>query len=56
MGQKSHFHEKLRRIWSVCLRKRGIMADPALRLARYEKAEKIEREVEPLSVLQPAMA
>ena len=33
----------------------GLQADYDLRLVRYEKAEKIEREVEPLSVLQPAM-
>ena len=36
--------------------KRGITADTALRLARYKKTRTIEREVEPLSVLQPAMA
>jgi addiction module HigA family antidote len=34
----------------------GLQADYDLRLARYEKARTIEREVEPLSVLQPAMA
>jgi addiction module HigA family antidote len=34
----------------------GLQADYDLRLARYKKARKIEREVEPLSVLQPAMA
>ncbi len=34
----------------------GLQADYDLRLARYKKAGKIEREVEPLSVLQPAMA
>jgi addiction module HigA family antidote len=34
----------------------GLQADYDLRLVRYEKAGKIEREVKPLSVLQPAMA
>jgi len=34
----------------------GLQADYDLRLARYKKARTIEREVEPLSVLQPAMA
>jgi len=34
----------------------GLQADYDLRLVRYEKARTIEREVEPLSVLQPAMA
>ena len=34
----------------------GLQADYDLRLARYGKARKIEREVEPLSVLQPARA
>ena len=34
----------------------GLQTDYDLRLAHYEKAGKIEREVEPLSVLQPAMA
>ena len=34
----------------------GLQADYDLRLARYAKAKTIEREVEPLSILQPAMA
>jgi addiction module HigA family antidote len=34
----------------------GLQADYDLRLVRYEKARTIEREVEPLAVLQPAMA
>ncbi len=34
----------------------GLQADYELRLVRYKKAGKIEREVEPLSALQPAMA
>jgi addiction module HigA family antidote len=34
----------------------GLQADYDLRLARYEKARTIEREVEPLSALQPVMA
>ena len=34
----------------------GLQADYDLRLVRYKKARTIEREVEPLSVLQPAMA
>jgi addiction module HigA family antidote len=33
----------------------GLQADYDLRLARHEKARFIERDVEPLSVLQPAM-
>jgi addiction module HigA family antidote len=34
----------------------GLQADYDLRLVRYAKARTIEREVEPLAVLQPAMA
>jgi len=34
----------------------GLQADYDLRLARYEKARQIEREVEPLAELQPAAA
>jgi addiction module HigA family antidote len=34
----------------------GLQADYDLRLARYEKAKQIERDVEPLADLQPAMA
>jgi addiction module HigA family antidote len=34
----------------------GLQADYDLRLVRYEKARTIEREVEPLAVLQPAVA
>lgn len=34
----------------------GLQADYDLRLARHEKAKKIEREVEPLAALHPAMA
>jgi len=34
----------------------GLQSDYDLRLVRYKKARTIEREVEPLSVLQPAMA
>jgi addiction module HigA family antidote len=45
-----------RRINEIVLEKRGITADTALRLARYKKARTIEREVEPLAALQPAMA
>ncbi len=31
----------------------GLQADYDLRLARYEKAQSIEREVEPLAAFQP---
>ena len=34
----------------------GLQADCDLRLARYKKAKQIERDVEPLAVLEPAMA
>ena len=34
----------------------GLQADYDLRLARHEKARIIERDVEPLAVLEPAMA
>jgi addiction module HigA family antidote len=34
----------------------GLQADYDLRLVRYKKARTIEREVEPLAILQPAMA
>ena len=34
----------------------GLQADYDLRLARYEKEKQIERDVEPLARLQPAMA
>src|SRR5256712_4425272 len=34
----------------------GLQADYELRLARYKKQKEIERDVEPLSALQPAMA
>ncbi|MGA3267197.1 MAG: HigA family addiction module antitoxin [Verrucomicrobiota bacterium] len=34
----------------------GLQADYDLRLARYEKQKQIERDVEPLSAFQPAMA
>ena len=34
----------------------GLQADYDLRLARYEKARTIEREVEPLAALQPVTA
>ena len=34
----------------------GLQADYELRLARYEKARIIEREVEPLAALQPVTA
>src|SRR5438552_2740543 len=34
----------------------GLQADYALRLARYQKQKQIERDVEPLSTLQPATA
>ena len=34
----------------------GLQADYDLRLARYEKQRQIERDVEPLADLQPAMA
>jgi antitoxin HigA-1 len=34
----------------------GLQADYDLRLARHDKARVIERDVEPLSALQPAMA
>ena len=33
----------------------GLQADYDLRLARYEKQRQIEREVEPLALLQPAV-
>jgi len=45
----AHFFGTSAELWT------GLQADYDLRLVRYEKAEKIEREVEPLSVLQPAM-
>jgi addiction module HigA family antidote len=45
-----------RRINEIVLEKRGITADTALRLARLEKARVIERDVEPLAALEPAMA
>lgn len=34
----------------------GLQADYELRLARYEKHREIERDVEPMSSLQPALA
>ena len=34
----------------------GLQADYDLRLARYEKQKQIERDVEPLTALEPAMA
>jgi addiction module HigA family antidote len=34
----------------------GLQADYDLRLARYEKERQIERDVEPLGEMQPAMA
>jgi len=34
----------------------GLQADYELRLARHEREKEIEREVEPLAVLDPAMA
>ena len=34
----------------------GLQADYELRLARYEKQREIERDVEPMSALQPALA
>jgi addiction module HigA family antidote len=34
----------------------GLQADYDLRLVRYEKAQTIEREVEPLAELRPALA
>ena len=34
----------------------GLQADYDLRLARYEKQKQIGRDVEPLTVLEPAMA
>jgi len=34
----------------------GLQADYDLRLARYERQKQIERDVEPLAVLEPAMA
>jgi len=34
----------------------GLQADYDLRVARYEKAQAIDREVAPLSALQPAIA
>ena len=34
----------------------GLQADYDLRLARYEKERQIERDVEPLAELEPAMA
>src|SRR6267378_3673042 len=45
-----------RRINEIVLEKRAITADTALRLARYFKARTIEREVEPLATLHPAIA
>jgi antitoxin HigA-1 len=34
----------------------GLQSDYDLRLVRYEKEKQIERDVEPLAMLQPAMA
>jgi plasmid maintenance system antidote protein VapI len=34
----------------------GLQADYDLRLARYEKQKQIDRDVEPLAALEPAMA
>lgn len=34
----------------------GLQADHDLRFARYEKERQIEREVEPMTTLQPAIA
>ena len=34
----------------------GLQADYELRLARYEKEQQIERDIEPLASLQPAAA
>lgn len=34
----------------------GLQADYDLRLARYERQKQIERDVEPLAALEPAMA
>lgn len=34
----------------------GLQADYDLRLARYEKQKQIERDVEPLATLEPALA
>lgn len=34
----------------------GLQSDYDLRLVRYEKEKQIERDVEPLAILQPAMA
>jgi antitoxin HigA-1 len=45
-----------RRINEIVLEKRGITADTILRLARYKKQKQIERDVEPLAALEPAMA
>lgn len=45
-----------RRINEIVLEKRAVTADSALRLARYEKQTQIERDVEPLAALGPAMA
>ena len=45
-----------RRINEIVLEKRDLTADTALRLARYAKEKEIERDVEPLAALHPAMA
>jgi addiction module HigA family antidote len=45
-----------RRINEIVMEMRSITADTALRLARSEKERQIERDVEPLSQIQPAMA
>ena len=34
----------------------GLQADYDLRLARYEKAQQIEREIEPMAAMEPAFA
>jgi hypothetical protein len=34
----------------------GLQADYDLRLARYQKEKEIERDVEPLAALRPALA
>lgn len=45
-----------RRINEIVMEKRGITADTALRLARYEKQKQIEHDVEPLPAMDLAMA
>ena len=45
----ARFFNTMAELWT------GLQADYDLRLARYEKEKQIERDVEPLAMLQPTM-